>query len=259
MIKNILIVLFLFISFASQSQYINPYKSFYISPSLSNLRYNDQLNYGYVFRSYNLLTEAGYKSLNQNYYFDYSISFGIGETDHPDDIYAIHIFIIPVKTNYAFNTIKNEKYLLYIGPSFDARYHFILIPQLHIGQLLWSINYNVGIKLTYLFNLSKKPIKVTFENNFLSLCSRPKTELDPEFQEVDLFDWIADGHANMRVGSLNMYDYTSMGIEFTLGGKKVLKTLNYQLNYTRYFNQPEYRIFEQTLSLNFHFIKYETD
>src|SRR4030042_2307449 len=116
--------------------------------------------------------------MNINHYFEYSLSFGLGIMYRPGIRYAVTAFLTPVKTCYAYTILKTEKSLLFAGPSFYAGYHFILIPQMHIGQLLWFTNYNAGVKLTYLFNLSKKPIKVTFENNVLSLCSRPKTVPD---------------------------------------------------------------------------------
>ena len=173
------------------------------------LQIKDQHNLGMVFSGVQTEYRYGAQWKINNHEILYQPRLGFGFVFNRGMLGFQLPKIVPVNTTWTRQFYEKNGHTLKAGTNFVADYSFHGYPFLQGGHLFWSTEIGVSGIVQYI----RKRFAIYVQNSLFGLTSHTQ-DFHPYFFSIKVGDWVAKAHENMKFGSYNTYNSTTVSFEF---------------------------------------------
>ena len=184
---------------------------------VGSLQLKEGLNLGMVFSGFQLEYRYGVQWNIKNQKIAYQPKFGAGYSFHcgvlgqvMDDV---QIHIAPVNVTWTMPFFEKSKHTIKGGVNFMTDYNYQYYDGLHDSPLFWSTEIGFSPVLQYSYQWNNKLICVGLQNSLFGFTSHIQG-YDPYFWQPTLKDFFVKPHTDLKFGSFNNYNHTTISLEF---------------------------------------------
>jgi len=185
-----------------------------LSVSTEFMQIKDKINQGLVFNGPQL--SVSWHKLWSFSYFEmiYRPQIGIG-AGFTRGITSIALSIKPADLDFMCSVWKyGERQTLKMGINLKANYNYQVYPGLHGGHLFWFTEIGTAVAIEYKYRWDKREFSLYFANSLFGFTSRPSPTVNSYDYSRTFGDFIKFAHQDMRFGSFNSYNHTTLQVLF---------------------------------------------
>ncbi len=178
---------------------------------LGSLQIKEQYNLGMVFSGVQLEYRYGLLWELDKHKIRYQPKLGVGAAFNRGML-GVQIHFAPVNVMWTVSLYEKSGHTIKVGANFitDYNYHYY---QLNDGTLFWTAEIGISPILRYGYQWNNKGINLTLQNSLLGFTSH-RQGYDPYFWCFTWRDFVVNPNKNMKFGSFNHYNHTTVSLEF---------------------------------------------
>jgi hypothetical protein len=199
---------------------------------LGSLQLKEGYNLGMVFSGAQLEYRYGAHWNINNHEIVYQPQLGAGLV-FKRGMVGGQIHFAPVNVTWIMQFYEKNGHTLRGGANFitDYNYHYY---DLHDGPLFWTAEIGISPTFSYSYQWSNKRITVGLQNSLLGFNAHRQQEYDPYEWLFTWKDFVVEPHKNLKFGSFNHYNHTTVSLEFV---PNILKkhSIVYEFDYLGFY------------------------
>jgi hypothetical protein len=211
---------------------------------LGNLQLKDQHNLGMVFNGIQLEYRYGllWKINKHEILYQPKVGFGFVFSR---GMAALQLpKIAPINVTWTIRFYEQNRHTIKGGANLITDYSYQWYPYLHGGRLFWMSEIGISPVIRYNYQWKSKSIGVYVQNSLFGFTSHTQ-KYDPYWQPI-MKNWIVEPHKNMRFGSYNTYNHTTISFEFVPNIEKKHSIL-YEFDYFGSFYGMKFSLINHNL------------
>ena len=176
------------------------------------LQLKDQFNFGMIFNGVQLEYRYGLRwNINDHeILYQPKLNFGIGFNR---GIMGFQMKLAPINVTWTMPFYKQNGHTIRGGANLTADYSYQVYPDLHIGHLFWASEIGISPVVQYSYQWENRRIGVNVQNSLLGFTSHTQ-EVEPYWFSLKAREWFVTPHENMKFGSFDKYNHTTVSFEF---------------------------------------------
>ena len=226
----------------------NAHKMWSVGTGYSSFK--DDLATKLLYQGFDLHGKYASRCIDSVSEFEWSVLFS-PRVEFSHDMVAIEVLFNPLNIGYMAEVVRDD-WSLFIGPGISGNYYMYINPFLNSGHFYWYTHYDLELRLASYFNVNDEKIRTALNTSVLSLASRPDPLPAPYFYNWNFFDFIADAHSNMVVGSLNTVQHVELTLEWLSVFEGGNPTLSYVFTYDHYVPAPSLQILQHLVRITWY-------
>ena len=120
------------------------------------------------------------------------------------------------------------------GANFKTHYNYYYY-ELHDGHLFWLTQIGVSPLIQYGFQWDNRRINAALQNSLFGFTYfRHRQGYDPYVWMFDWKDWVFTANKNLKFGSFNRYNHTTLSLEFVPNIAK-RHSIGYEFDYLGFY------------------------
>jgi hypothetical protein len=198
------------------------------------LQLKDGLNLGMVFNGGKLEYRYGIQWNINKHEIQYQPKFGVGiGVSRFRTMECYHIHISPVNVTWTMPVYEQNGHIIKVGANVITDYNYQWWEDLHDAPLFWNSEIGVSPVIRYSYQWDNKRIGVSLQNSLMGFTSHIQ-EYDPYFWQKTAKDFFVKPHTDLRFGSFNHYNHTTVSFEFVPNIQKKHSFL-YEFDYLGFY------------------------
>ena len=198
---------------------------------LGFLQLKDESNLGMVFNGVQLEYRYGLQWNINDHEILYQPKIGFGLAFNRGMIGG-QIHIAPVNVTWTMPIFERNGHTIRAGANFvtDYNYHYY---ELNDGPLFWTAEIGISPIIRYSFQWNNKRINAGLQNSLIGFTSH-RQGYDPYFWSFNWKDFIVEPNKNLKFGSFNHYNHTTVSLEFVPNITKK-HSIGYEFDYLGFY------------------------
>jgi len=180
---------------------------------LGNLQFKDGLNLGLVFNGVQLDYRYGIQWAINNHEIGYQPQLGVGIGFSRFGMQGYQIHINPVNVTWTMPVYEQNGHTIRVGANFTTDYNYQYYEDLHDAPLFWTTEMGFSPVVRYSYQWNEKRINVRLQNSIFGFTSN-RQGYDPYFWQTTFKDFFVKPHTDLKFGSFNNYNHTTVTVEY---------------------------------------------
>jgi hypothetical protein len=205
---------------------------------VGNLQFKDSYNnLGMVFNGVQLEYRYGRQWIINKHEIRYQPKLGAGLTFNRGMLSG-HIPVTPIHVTWKMPIYEQNGHTIRVGANFMNDYNYILYTELHDGPVYWTAEIGLSPVFHYIYQWNSKHFGVGLQNSLFGFTSH-RQGYDPYKLLFTWKDFVVTPHKEMKFGSFNNYNHTTVSIEYVPNISKKHSYM-YEFDYFGIFNGNKY-------------------
>jgi hypothetical protein len=194
-----------------------------------NLQIKEQRNSGMVFNGIQLEYRYGVLWKINKHEMLYQPKLGLGIGFNRGMIGLQLPKIAPINVTWLARCYEQNGHTIKAGANLITDYSYQLYPDLHIGSLFFASEIGISPVFRYNYQWSKRRFGIYLQNSLFGFTSHTQ-EYDSYWFSLKAREWFVEPHKNLKFGSFDKYNHTTVSFEFVPNIEKKHSIL-YELDY----------------------------
>jgi len=204
---------------------------------LGNLQIKDRYNIGLVFNGVQLEYRYGALWEINTHKIFYQPKLGFGAVFNRG-ITGFQAKITPINATWIIRIYEQNGHTIKAGANLTTDYSYQVYPDLNGARLFWTSEIGISPVMQYNYQWKTKRIGVYVQNSLFGFTSHtPKYE--PYWFSFTAKEWVVEPHKNLKFGSYNRYNHTTVSFEFVPNISKKHSVL-YEFDYFSSFYDTKF-------------------
>jgi len=205
---------------------------------LGFLQLKDQNNLGMVFNGLQLEYRYGLHWVINDHEILYQPKLGAGiaikkEPGTDEIMKALKLHVAPVNVTWTMPFYERGGHSIRGGANFIMDYNYHKYDDLHDGPVFWNTEIGLSPVIKYGYQWNEKHINIGLQNSLVGFTSH-RQGYDAYYWLSTWKDDIVDPHKNLKFGSFNNYNHTTVSLEFVSNIFKI-HSFTYEFDYLGLF------------------------
>jgi hypothetical protein len=196
------------------------------------LQLKDGLNLGMVFNGVQVEYRYGVQWKIKNHEIQYQPRFGAG-VGFKRGMTATQIHFAPVNVTWSMPIYEQNGHTIRVGANLITDYNYQLLEDLHDAPLFWTTEIGFSPAIRYNYQWNNKRISAVVQNSLMGFTSHFQG-YDPYFWQKTFKDALVKPHTDLKFGSFNHYNHTTVSFEFVPNIQKKHSFL-YEFDYLGFY------------------------
>ena len=204
---------------------------------LGFLQLKDQSNLGMVFDGVQLEYRYGlHWAINEHeIIYQPKLGFGVG-FNH--ELIAAQIPIAPISVTWTRPFYEQNGHTIRGGTNFATDYNYQVYVDFHGTNLFWTNEIGFSPVIRYSYQWDNKRINANWQNSLFGFTSHCQG-YESHFRSTYPNDFFVKPHEELRFGSFNDYNHTTVSLEFVPNISKI-HSFVYEFDYLGFFNGMQF-------------------
>jgi len=204
---------------------------------LGFLQLKDQSNLGMVFDGGQLEYRYGLQWKINEHEIIYQPKLGAG-VGFNHELEAAQIHIAPVNATWTMPFYEQNGHTIRGGTNFATDYNYQVYIDFHSTNLFWTNEIGFSPIIRYSYQWDSKRINANLQNSLFGFTSHCQG-YDSHFRSTYPRDFFVKPHEELRFGSFNDYNHTTVSLEFVPNISKI-HSFVYEFDYLGFFNGMQF-------------------
>jgi hypothetical protein len=151
---------------------------------------------------------------------------------------SAQIPVAPIHVTWTMPVFEQSGHTIRAGANFMDDYNYTLYTELHDGPIFWTAEIGLSPVMRYSYQWDNKRIGIGLQNSLLGFTSH-RQGYDPYKFLFTWKDFVVSPHKEMKFGSFNNYNHTTVSIEYVPNISKK-HSFMYEFDYFGIFNRSKY-------------------
>ena len=173
-------------------------------------------------------------SLNRLSGYRFELAYSRAKTKYEDLPATVYINFL-FQYDYSFKLADHNKFQYFLGPLGRLNYSLDVYPTWDDSHMYWGNYLSVGIKNTFLYEISSDKIMIAkVELPVISVSSRPESNRLYKMDDTSLDAIITNWHSNIQAGSIETVFFLTTDFDYLFRmTSKTMESVGFSVQYLR--------------------------